>query len=69
MGRDGAQGMLELRQAGASTIAQDEATSVVYGMPRAAWEIGAAQLRLPLDRIGAELLTRCSDRSSELAGR
>lgn len=69
MGRDGAQGMLELRQAGASTIAQDEATSVVYGMPRAAWEIGAAQLRLPLDRIGAELLTRCSDRSSEVAGR
>ncbi len=60
MGRDGAQGMLELRRAGAATIAQDEATSVVYGMPRAAWEIGAAQIRLPLDRIGPELLARAA---------
>lgn len=67
MGRDGAQGLLELRQAGATTLAQDEATSVVYGMPRAAWDIGAAQERLPLDRIGPELLARCADRSSEVA--
>ncbi|MFZ1470252.1 MAG: CheB methylesterase domain-containing protein [Paracoccaceae bacterium] len=56
MGRDGAQGMLALRRAGARTLAQDEESSVVYGMPRAAWEIGAAQDRLPLDRISAELL-------------
>jgi two-component system chemotaxis response regulator CheB len=68
MGRDGAQGMLELRKGGANTIAQDEATSVVYGMPRAAWEIGAAQVRLPLDRIGPELLARCADRRSTVAG-
>ena len=61
MGRDGAQGMLELRRAGATTIAQDEASSVVYGMPRAAWEIGAAETRLPLDRIGPELLARCTE--------
>lgn len=61
MGRDGAQGMLELRRAGAATIAQDEASSVVYGMPRAAWEIGAAETRLPLDRIGPELLARCAE--------
>lgn len=61
MGRDGAQGMLELRRAGAATIAQDEATSVVYGMPRAAWEIGAAEVRLPIQRIGPELLARCAE--------
>jgi two-component system chemotaxis response regulator CheB len=69
MGRDGAQGMLELRKAGAATIAQDEATSVVYGMPRAAWEIGAAQIRLPLDQIGPDLLARCAGHPSEVAGR
>lgn len=56
MGRDGAAGMLELRQAGASTIAQDEASSVVYGMPRAAWESGAAEVRLPLAQIAPEVL-------------
>ena len=65
MGRDGAQGLLALRQAGAFTLAQDEATSVVYGMPRAAWEIGAAQTRLPIDRIGAELLARCADKPAD----
>lgn len=69
MGRDGAQGMLALREAGATTIAQDEATSVVYGMPRAAWEIGAAQVRLPIDRIGPELLARSTERSAETSPR
>ncbi|KAA9007966.1 CheB methylesterase domain-containing protein [Histidinibacterium aquaticum] len=59
MGRDGAEGLLGLRQAGARTFAQDEASSVVYGMPRAAWEIGAAQARLPLRRIGPALLEAC----------
>lgn len=58
MGRDGAEGLLELRRHGAATFAQDEATSVVYGMPRAAWENGAAQERLPLDRIAARLAAR-----------
>src|SRR5690606_2058921 len=43
MGRDGAQGLLAMRQAGARTIGQDEATCVVYGMPRAAHEIGAVE--------------------------
>ena len=47
MGRDGAAGLLTLRQAGWHTIAQDEATSVVWGMPRAAAEIGAAAQVLP----------------------
>jgi two-component system chemotaxis response regulator CheB len=50
MGKDGADGLLRLRELGATTFAQDEATSVVYGMPRAAWENGGAQRRLPLER-------------------
>ena len=48
MGRDGADGLLRLRERGATTFAQDEATSVVYGMPKAAWENGAAQRQIPL---------------------
>jgi two-component system chemotaxis response regulator CheB len=52
---DGAQGMLEVREAGGHTIAQDEATSVVFGMPREAIRRGAAKQVLPLDRIGAAL--------------
>jgi two-component system chemotaxis response regulator CheB len=55
MGQDGARGMLALRAAGALTIAQDEATSVVYGMPREAALLGAAQRILPLAEIGAAL--------------
>lgn len=55
MGRDGAQGMLALRQRGARTIAQDEATSAVYGMPRAARELGAALEILPLGSIATLL--------------
>ncbi len=51
MGRDGAEGLLRLREKGATTFAQDEATSVVYGMPRAAWENGAAQVQHPLERV------------------
>jgi two-component system chemotaxis response regulator CheB len=51
MGKDGADGLLRLRQNGATTFAQDEATSAVYGMPRAAWENGAAQRQLPLERV------------------
>jgi two-component system chemotaxis response regulator CheB len=56
MGRDGAEGMKEMREAGASTIAQDEATSVVWGMPGAAWQIGAAQSLHPLTQIAARIL-------------
>jgi two-component system response regulator WspF len=51
MGRDGAEGLRKLRKLGWKTIAQDEATSVVWGMPRAAAEIGAAELILPLPHI------------------
>ncbi len=60
MGRDGAQGLLAMRKAGASTIGQNEASSVVYGMPKAAHEIGAVEKQYPLERIGAEIINRCS---------
>ncbi len=51
MGKDGAEGLLRLRQKGATTFAQDEASCVVYGMPKAAWDNGAAQRQISLDRI------------------
>jgi two-component system chemotaxis response regulator CheB len=57
MGDDGARGMLEMKQAGARTIAQDEATSVVFGMPNEAIKLGAADLILPLHSISASILT------------
>jgi two-component system chemotaxis response regulator CheB len=56
MGDDGAEGMAELKAAGAHTIAQDEATSVVFGMPREAIERGAVHEVLPLERIAAAVL-------------
>ena len=56
MGRDGAEGLLRLREHGATTFAQDEKTSVVYGMPRAAFENGAARTLLGLDRIAPFLI-------------
>jgi two-component system, chemotaxis family, protein-glutamate methylesterase/glutaminase len=56
MGSDGAKGLLAVRKAGGVTIAQDEATSVIYGMPQAAATNGAAQRILPLDKIGAALV-------------
>ena len=56
MGEDGARGLLELRQAGARTLVQDQASSVVWGMPGAAWKLGAAAEALPLDRLAARLL-------------
>jgi two-component system, chemotaxis family, protein-glutamate methylesterase/glutaminase len=56
MGRDGAEGLKEMREAGASTIAQDENTSVVWGMPGAAWQIGAAQSLHPLAQIAGRIV-------------
>ncbi|MCE5308293.1 MAG: chemotaxis response regulator protein-glutamate methylesterase [Acidobacteriales bacterium] len=56
MGRDGAEGLLGLRKAGWWTLAQDEATSVVYGMPRAAVELGAAAETLSINQIPAAIL-------------
>ncbi|MGN6094115.1 MAG: protein-glutamate methylesterase/protein-glutamine glutaminase [Luteibacter jiangsuensis] len=56
MGDDGARGLGELKEAGAPTLVQDEASSVVWGMPGAAWKAGAAGEMLPLDAIAARLL-------------
>lgn len=56
MGVDGAGGLLALRRAGGLTFAQDEATSVIYGMPQAAAQNGAAQRVLPLDRLPAAIV-------------
>jgi two-component system chemotaxis response regulator CheB len=56
MGRDGAAGLLMLRQTGALTVAQDEASSVVYGMPREAALLGAAAKVLPLDQMAPSII-------------
>lgn len=56
MGRDGAEGLLEMRQAGAMTLGQSEASCVVYGMPRAAMEIGAVTAEIPLDAMARAIL-------------
>lgn len=56
MGDDGARGMLEMRENGASNMVQDEKSSVVWGMPGAAYKLGAAELMLPLDKIAQEIM-------------
>jgi two-component system chemotaxis response regulator CheB len=58
MGGDGAQGMLEMRQADAYTIAQDEASCVVFGMPKEAIRLGGVQEVLPLSRIAQALMEK-----------
>lgn len=65
MGRDGAAGLAEVRAAGGSTVAQDEATSVVYGMPREAVLMGAAGRVLPLSEIGPALSSLVRAREGE----
>jgi two-component system, chemotaxis family, protein-glutamate methylesterase/glutaminase len=64
MGRDGADGLLEMKHVGAATIAQDEATSVVFGMPKEAIVLGAADEVVPLPEIAATLLRRAHGRRS-----
>lgn len=63
MGKDGALGLLRIRQAGGFTIAQDESTSVVYGMPREAARLGAAMQILPVGNIGPRLASLQRGRS------
>jgi two-component system chemotaxis response regulator CheB len=64
MGDDGAQGLLEMKTAGAKTIAQDEASCVVFGMPKEAIELGAAGKVLPLDRVAREIMEVARQRSA-----
>jgi two-component system chemotaxis response regulator CheB len=59
MGDDGARGMLEMKQAGALNIAQDEKTCVVFGMPHEAVKCGAVDRVLPLDSIAGAVLKAC----------
>jgi two-component system, chemotaxis family, protein-glutamate methylesterase/glutaminase len=61
MGDDGARGLLAMRQAGARTFAQDEASSVVFGMPRAAYELGAVQRLLAPEQIAAAVVAAVRD--------
>jgi two-component system chemotaxis response regulator CheB len=60
MGRDGASGLLAMRQAGAHTIGQDATSSLIYGMPRVAFESGAVEEQLPLGEIAARVLDLCA---------
>ncbi|MAC76889.1 MAG: chemotaxis protein CheB [Rhodobacteraceae bacterium] len=61
MGRDGAEGMLKIRQSGGHTIGQDKRTCVVYGMPRVAHDLGGVAEQLPIERIGPAILAASAD--------
>jgi two-component system chemotaxis response regulator CheB len=67
MGRDGAAGLLAMHKAGAMTIVQDQSSSVVFGMPKAAMEMGAAQHIVPLNEIGTLLQTGSESSSRDVA--
>jgi len=60
MGADGAKGLLEMRNAGALTVGQDEATCVVYGMPKVAFDIGAVQQQAPITAIAGKIYSLLS---------
>ena len=61
IGGDGADGLGAMRKAGAKTFAQDEASSVVWGMPRAAWEAGAAERLVALSKVADTLMSALED--------
>jgi two-component system chemotaxis response regulator CheB len=65
MGRDGARGLLAMRQAGARTLGQDEHTCVVYGMPKAAFELGAVERQLPLEKLGPAIRNLTNNTETE----
>lgn len=71
MGKDGAEGLLEMRRAGAMTLGQDEASSLVYGMPRVAFERGAVTRQCSLDHMAEHILEAClsDDKSAGGASR
>ena len=59
MGKDGAEGLLKMRQAGAKTLGQDKSSCVVFGMPNAAAKIGAVSELVSLTRIAETIVKRC----------
>lgn len=65
MGVDGAAGLLKMREQGARTVVQDEATSVVFGMPKAAIELGGAEFVVPLEQIAARLGKLATEKRQE----
>jgi two-component system chemotaxis response regulator CheB len=69
MGRDGAQGLKEMREAGAATIAQDQITSVVWGMPGAAVELGAVQFQCGLPQIADRIIRLAAGSRKPATGR
>lgn len=60
MGKDGAAGLLAMRQAGAKTFGQNESSCIVYGMPKAAFDAGAVENQLPLERLAAAIISETS---------
>jgi len=69
MGKDGAEGLLEMRQAGAITLGQDEETSLIYGMPRAAFERGAVMRQHPLHRMADAIMDAAEGDTPREAGK
>jgi len=69
MGRDGADGLLAMRNAGAVTLGQDEDTSLIYGMPRAAFERGAVMRQCPLTQMADAILDACEGAVAASGGR
>jgi two-component system chemotaxis response regulator CheB len=67
MGNDGSQGMKRMKDQGCYNIAQDEATCVIFGMPREAIRAGAVDQTLPLDRIAAAVITACAKEHPSIA--
>lgn len=63
MGHDGADGLVSMRDAGARTIAQDEATSVVFGMPKVAFERGGTDILVPIDKVASKVLSVLSEKN------
>jgi two-component system chemotaxis response regulator CheB len=64
MGKDGAEGLLEMKKAGAYTVAQNEETCVVYGMPQVAFNLGATDNVLPLDKIAGDLMAKIQSKEA-----
>jgi two-component system chemotaxis response regulator CheB len=68
MGKDGAMGLMAMRKAGARTLGQTEASCVVYGMPRIAFEVGAVEAQIAIDSIARRILDLCGDRRTLTSG-